>query len=295
MDWDDFRYILAVSRAQSLSAAARDLGVSQPTVSRRVAAMEKRYGVRLFDRLEQGYALTPAGDEILESLERVEEELTNIDRQVFGRDSQLTGSLRITSTEVLANHYLSPHFSAFVQQHPEIDISLLCGFQQLSLSRREADVAIRITSGPSETLSGRHLVNVATAVYVSVGNSALQTDDINVHDMDWIGWQDEPYNRAVIQKMYPKVHIRHRVDDMHVMASMARSGLGVVILPCYFADTDPGLRRAVTEPILQKEFGLWILTHPDVRRAARVRTFTAFMAEAIMADRDLFEGTRPQP
>ena len=290
MNWDDLKYILAISRAGTLSGAAKQLGVSQPTVSRRLFTLEENRGVRLFDRTEEGYALTQAGDEIIDTLERIEEEISNLDRQVFGRDNQLTGSLRITCTEVLANNYLASHLKVFSNLHPEIDLNLLCGFQHLSLSRREADVAIRVTSGPQETLVGRHLVDLATGVYIASDHPSWKNGEPDILNLDWIGWQDEPYNRSVIQKRFPKAQIRHRVDDMHVMCAMARAGLGVVVLPCYFGDLSTGIRRAVTEPIQEKNFGLWILTHPDVRRAARVRAFTQFIGDQIVSDRALFEG-----
>jgi DNA-binding transcriptional LysR family regulator len=109
----------------------------------------------------------------------------------------------------------------------------------------------------------------------------------------WIGWQDEAYNRMMITGMFPKARIRHRVDDMQAMRSMTRAGLGLAVLPCYMADPDPGLVRATSKPMTDKGLGLWILTHPDVKRVARVRAFTEFISKAIHADRDLFEGRRP--
>ena len=112
MDWDDYRYFLAIARAGSLTAAGRLLGVSQPTVSRRLEAMEGRLKVRLFDKTERGYEMTPAAMDIHETVERVEEELSDIERKVFGKDLQLTGSLRVTCTDVLLDGYLAPHGSS---------------------------------------------------------------------------------------------------------------------------------------------------------------------------------------
>lgn len=293
MNWDDFRYFLAIAREESLSAAGRSLGVSQPTVSRRLAGIELRLGVRLFDRTERGYALTVAGSEILETVEHVEVELTDIDRRIFGRDWQLTGSLRVTCTEVLANQYLSPHFARFLAEHPEIDLSVVCTFQHISLSRREADVALRVTQQPPDTLIGRRLVDVAVAAYAAPEATARDADRATPEAWDWIGWQDETYNRMMIRGAFPDARIRHRIDDLQAMRSMARAGLGVVVLPCYLADPDAGLRRVRPEPIADVGLGLWVLSHPDIRRVARVRLFTEFIAETILADRDLFEGRRP--
>ena len=293
MNWDDLRYFLAVARAGSLSAAGRDLGVSQPTVSRRLAAMEARLSVRLFDHIENRYVLTPAGDSIFETVQHVGETVSGIDRRVAGKDLSVKGELRLTCTEVLANLYLAPHLSKFVRLHPDINLSVVCTFQHLSLSRREADVAIRVTSNPPDNLVGRRLFQVTMGIYA--GNSNVRSaDSHNVEDLDWIGWQDETYNRMLIYSHYPRARIRHRVDDLQTMCAMVRCGLGAAILLCYVGDSDRELHRIVNEPIREGVMDLWVLSHPDVRRAARVRAFTAFIADTVLADRDLFEGRRPQ-
>jgi len=295
INWDDMQFVLAITRGETLSAAAKILGVSQPTVSRRLSAIETRYSVRLFDRIEGGYMLTPAGEDMFDTLQPIEEELTNLERRIAGRDSQLKGSLRLTCTEVMANLYLADHLARFIKVHPEIDLNLTCTFHHLSLSRSDADVAIRVTGEPTETLVGRHLVDLAVGVYIATDYPTQNLASLDPGELDWIGWRDEPYNRSLIQKFYPNANIRHRVDDMLAMRSMARAGLGVVILPCYVGDTDPGLRRAVVDTIQQDNFGLWVLSHPDVRRAARVRAFMQFIGDQIISDRDLFEGNRQLP
>ena len=150
MDWDHYRYFLAIARAGSLTAAGRELGVSQPTVSRRLDAMESRLKVRLFDRTERGYEMTAAGMEIFEAVERVGEGLSSIERKVFGKDLQLTGSLRATCTETLLNGYLAPHVWQFLDRHPGIEFGIISTDAQLSLSRRDADLAIRFTGRPGD-------------------------------------------------------------------------------------------------------------------------------------------------
>jgi DNA-binding transcriptional LysR family regulator len=293
MNWDDHRYFLAIARARSLTAAGRALGVSQPTVSRRLDAMEARLKVRLFDRTKRGYQLTTAGMEIYETVEQVEQDLNSIDRKVFGQDLQVTGSLCFTCTEVLLNGYLAPHVWRFLELHPGIDLSVICTDSQLSLSRREADLAIRFTGRPPDTLLGRRLVKVAFGVYVSRAGGGDQLDLDRPETWDWIGWQDETHNRMLIHEAFSEARLRHRVDSVATMQSMARSGLGVAVLPCYIADCDNGLRRVLPAFFSNRIPDLWILTHPDVRRVARVRLFAEFIAEAIRADLELFEGRRP--
>lgn len=295
MDWDDLRFFLAIARAGSLTAAAHRLGVNQSTVSRRLAAMETHLGARLVDRGHDRQELTSAGYDLLETAQNVEAEIAQIDRQVVGRDSGLSGRLRVTCTDNFANRYLAPHFARFVAEHPDIDLDVITRYQHLSLARREADVAIRTTLNPPPTLVGRRPLRFAQAVYAAPAVVDALADEPDPAALDWIGWHSEAYNRLMITDHYPTAHIRHRTDSLLDMISLARAGLGVIVLGCFSGDPDPGLRRVYAQPITENKMDLWVLTHPDVRRAARVRAFTSFIAEQILADRDLFEGRRPQP
>jgi DNA-binding transcriptional LysR family regulator len=294
MDWDHYRYFLAIARARSLTAAGRELGVSQPTVSRRLDAMESRLKVRLFDRTERGYEMTAAGMEIFEAVEGVGEDLTSIERKVFGKDLQLTGSLRVTCTEILLNGYLDPHVWRFLERHPGIEFGIICTDAQLSLSRRDADLAIRFTGRPPDTLVSRRLAKAAFGIYAARVEAGGRLDRSNLESWDWIGWHDEIYNRMLITSAFPEARIKHRVDSTAAMHSMARRGLGVAVLPCYTADRDLGLRRVLPELLSDSTPDLWILYHPDVKGVSRVRLFADFIASVVTSDLDLFEGRRPQ-
>jgi len=294
VDWDDYRYFLAIACAGSLTAAGRVLGVSQPTVSRRLETMEARLKVRLFDRTQRGYEMTPAAMDIYETAVRVGEDLSDIERKVFGKDLRLTGSLRVTCTEVLLNSYLAPHVWRFLDQHPGIEFGVICTDAQLNLSRRDADLAIRFTVRPPETLVGRRLAKTAYCVYSGIGETSNAWDRSNIEALDWIGWHDEFYNRLLITGVFPKARIKHRVDSVTAVQSMARHGLGVAVLPCYVADPDPGLRRVLPKLLSEGTPDLWVLHHSDVRGVSRVNLFAKFIADVITADLDLFEGRRPQ-
>ncbi|MBT5435401.1 MAG: LysR family transcriptional regulator [Rhodospirillaceae bacterium] len=294
MKWDDLRFFLAIARAGSLTAAPAELRVSQPTVSRRLAAMEARLGVRLFDRTRSGYELTAPGLEIFETVERVEGELGAVERQLSGKERRLTGSLRLTCTELMANLYRGPHLRSFLDHHPGIDLSVLCTFQHLNLSRREADVAVRISSSPPETLVGRRLTTTAVGVYAASDRAGQLRAMPCRNGWEWIGWQDESYSRMMITGPFPGATIRHRSDDTQAMRSMARHGMGIATLPCYVGDSDPSLRRIIDDPVPGLSPDMWVLSHPGVRRVARIRHFAEFMADTIIADRDLFEGKRPR-
>jgi DNA-binding transcriptional LysR family regulator len=294
LDWDDYRYFLAIARAGSLTGAGRRLGVSQPTVSRRLETMEARLKVRLFDRTQRGYEMTPAAMDIYETAERVGEDLSNIERKVFGKDLRLTGSLRVTCTDVLLNSYLALHVWQFLDRHPGIEFDVICTDAQLNLSRRDADLAIRFIGRPPETLVGRCLAKAAFGVYARNSETNNRSDRSNIEAWDWIGWHDEVYNRMLITGAFPEARIKHRVDSTAAMQSMVRHGLGIAVLPCYTADPDPGLRRLLPNLLSEGMPDLWILHHSDVRGVSRVSLFAEFIADVITADRDLFEGRRPQ-
>jgi DNA-binding transcriptional LysR family regulator len=293
MNWDDLRIFLAVARAASFSEAARALGLNQSTVSRRVAGMERALDTRLVERRAEGHLLTAAGAELVEAAGNVESEVARVDRRLSGRNSVLTGRLRVTCTDAFLNRYLAPHIARFADAHPDIDLDVITSYRHLSLARREADVAIRTTTKPPDTLVGRRLFRFALAVYGAPDRVAAFGPRPDPARLPWIGWDNEAYNRILITDHFPGAVIRHRSDSNLNALSLARAGLGVIAVGCFAGDPDPELARVFAEPITDNKMELWVLTHPDVRRAARVRTFTEFIADAFLADRDLFEGRRP--
>ncbi len=184
-NWDDHRYFLAIARERSLTAAGKALGVSQPTVFRRLEALEAKLKVRLFDRTRHGYALTAVGMDLFETVQRVEEDLAEVDRKIYGKDQDLTGGLRITCTEILLNGYLSSFVWRFLEQHPGIEFSVICTQSQLSLGRGDADLAIRFTRRPPEALAGRRLASVAYGVYAASDVVGDRFTPANRAEWDW--------------------------------------------------------------------------------------------------------------
>ncbi len=280
MNWDDLRFFLAVAQRGSIRGAAEALSVNASTVSRRIDTFEKKLGTRLFERLPTGYVLTSAGEEILESSERIEDEVAKLDRNIIGRDAQLNGSLTVTMAAPLATHLLMPDFVKFGQRYPGIELELSVSSEEINLSKREADVAIRITNHPPEYLVGRHITDIAKAVYAST--EYLSTHKIKQQPelLRWIGWEDpEHYPAWVKESLYPKTPIRHQANDILVQLEAAKSGMGITILPCFMADPVPELNRI--SPISAGQCGdIWILTHKDLRYTARVRIFMDYMVKA---------------
>jgi DNA-binding transcriptional LysR family regulator len=294
LNWDDYRYFLAISRMRSLTAAGRSLGVSQPTVSRRLQALEQSLQVRLFNRVQGGYELTQEGSELLETASHIEEQLEQVDRKIFGKDLELKGELRVTCTDFFLNTYLAPHTWKFLKDNPGIDFSIACTQTVLSLSRRDADIALRFTQKPDDTLAGRCLTKVRYAAYASNQAAKTRFKADNRDKWHWIGLQDDFYNRMLFGSTFPSGQFKHRVDSKSALHSMACNGLGVALLPCYMGDRDTKLRRVDPEPYPESTIELWLLYHPDIRKMQRVQLFAEYIRDQILKDSALFEGHRPR-
>jgi len=294
MNWDDARIFLAVVRAGSLTGGAARLGINQSTASRRLSALEASLGARLVNRRAGGVRLTGAGEEFLLRAEAAAAAFTEIESQLGGRDERLSGPLRLTCTDNFANRYLAPHLARFARLHPGIDLTLITRYEHLSLARREADVAIRTTTQPAGTLVGRRLARFALAVYGAPGLVAALPAEPDPATLGWIGWSNEAYSRLMITDHFPTASIRHVGDSNLDIATMIRAGLGVGVTGCFSGDTDPGLRRVYPDRVIESGMDLWILSHPDLARVARVRALKDFIAETMLADRALFEGRRPE-
>jgi DNA-binding transcriptional LysR family regulator len=294
-DWDDLRFFLAVARAGSVSGAARALDVNHATVSRRIRTMERRVGVRLFERSPDGWTPTEAGLEMRDSALRVEQEIQAIERHVTGRDEQLTGPLRVALSDVAALT-LMPTFRTFGERNPAIELELVVSNGLSDLARREADVALRVGT-PQESLVGRRLSRVASAVYGSVDLLERHGRTVKLAAYPWIGFAASMAGAVPARWMeenVPNARVAMRLEALLVAYHAVRAGVGVAILPCVLGDDDPDLRRVLPEVLLPGgEF--WVLTHPDLRATARVRAFLDHMRDSIVERRDLIEGRRPQP
>jgi len=295
MNWNDLRIFLTVARTGSLTAAGAKLGINQSTVSRRLAAIEKDLGARLINRRTGEAMLTTVGEELLSKAEGIAQQFSLIEEQVGGRDSALSGRLRVTCTDSFFNFYVARHAAKFAKLHPEIDLEILTDYQHRSLAGREADVGIRVTPRPPETLVGRRIFCFPLGVYANREFVARLDGIPDPAALPWIGWNHEPYNRLMITNHYPNAIIRHRGDTQVDITTMVREGLGVGVLGCFFADPDSRLRRVYDDLITDSDMDLWVLWHPDLKNVSRVRKFTSFMAEAFLADADLFNGQRSFP
>lgn len=295
-NWDDRRFFLAVARAASVRKAATKLGTSRSTVLRRIAALERDLGVRLFERMPNGYFVTPAGEELQGAVERMEAEADAADRRVAGRDGEPGGTVRVSLPGALATCVLMPEFAAFSRSHPNIRLEILATYDMPDMARREADVAIRISNDPPADLVGRRLLKVARASYVGAAYVSRAEAGETVPPLTWIGWSLDSSSSLqwIDDSDHPDVPVGSIITDPYATVAAVGAGMGMSILPCFMGDTAPGLYR-MPPGNRHNEMCLWILTHEDLRNTARIRIVTGFLADALLRHRDLLEGNREGP
>ncbi len=285
-DWNDLRYVLAIARARGLARAAEELAVNSSTVFRRLNALERQLGVKLFERLPGGYLPTEAGERLLGAAERIEAEAIALDRELAGRDTRLSGQLRVTASETLAFRVLTEEIAGFRARHPGIVVELGVDNRQLDLSRREADVALRATRPGQGDLFGRKLADLAWALYGSAGyldRSGPPPTQGALAGHAVIGWQvgGVPLKAAAwLAAAVPESAVVYRTNSLINQMVAARAGLGLAVLPCYLADPEPALRR-VLPPLPELTTELWMITHKALKGTARVRAFMEVVGEGI--------------
>lgn len=290
MNWDDLKYFLAVCRAGSIRAAAKDLDVNHATVSRRVNSFESALNQRLFERTPTGYVRTKAAEEIFLEASHLEERLNSVERKVAAKDKTLKGEIRVTLADVIAQCLLMEEFAAFSQMYPEINIEVIDSARSFNLINREADVAIRICNKPPEHLVGRKLADVHRACYISKEQADKLDDQDWLSKQNWIGWSDK-MRRPIgkIAQEYPKFESKHSIVSAVLQAQACRDGMGISVLPCFMGDIDPELVR-IPPYTTEHKFDMWILSHPDLRKNAKIQTFVRFITEKVFARKTLIEG-----
>lgn len=296
LDWNDLRFLLAVADEGSLSAAARALQVNHSTVLRRVGKFEQQLDVRLFERLPNGYALTAAGEALAHSARQIQETVDAVERRIVGQDLRLSGSVRVATTDTLALRVLPAIIAAFHAQHPQVQVQLLSGNDQADLNRRDADLAVRPTDTPPESLLGRRLCRLAYAIYAAPSYLKERGARVPLSKHTWIMPDDSMGSTVVGRYMareQPSVAVAFRANSLASLAAAAAAGLGLSVLPCYLGDSTPGLTR-IRSPLSEAGTDLWLLTHADLRKTARVRALLEFLTEALGAQRDLLEGRQPR-
>jgi DNA-binding transcriptional LysR family regulator len=296
IDWDDYRYFLAVAEAGSLSAAARRLGVTQPTMGRRIKELEARLQARLFERLNQGYVLTTAGERIRELAEAMEQRAMAIETRVGGEDAELSGRVRVSTAEGLGIFWLGPKLPALRQRYPGIDPELIIGMTLVDMLRREADLVLRVGNPGSEELVGRRVAVASCGLFAAESylrsRPAPKTlDDLRQHTIiESERGIAELAQTRLLREMSQGATIGLRCNNIMTQIAAARAGLGLLALPGYMTAGAPELRRLLPDAFNLK-IDIWLLTHRDLRNTARVRAIRDFLAEEIRKDQEWFKGT----
>ena len=290
LNWDDLKFFLAVSRTGSVRAAAEELKVNHATVSRRINNFESSLGQRLFERTSQGYVRTRLGDEIFNEAAYLEERLSNVERRIIGNDEALSGEIRVTMPELVAEDLLLEGCALFCKKYPQVELDLVDSIKLLNLANREADVAFRIVKEPPEYLIGRKLAVLHRACYMTKNNLPLLKTEGWLEQQNWIGWNDKQRKPiGKIAKEYPRFLSKHKVASAKLQAVATREGMGIGILPCFVGDKDSELVR-IPPYTSEAKYDLWIFSHPDLRKNAKIQTFVRFMTEYVQEKKDLFEG-----
>jgi DNA-binding transcriptional LysR family regulator len=282
VDWDDLKVLLALSRKGSARGAAKALGVSNSTVTRRLDDMEHDLHTRLFDRTPDGYKLTGAGEQILPTAEHVEELVLAAERQISGGDQELEGEIRLTLPPVGRMGFLVRHLAKFAHDYPRIQLSLVASNDALDLSRREADIAIRVMPAgvhPPENLIGRRMASISASGYVH--RDLLNPDQPeDVSHLNWIGKRPEGQREDWLEYTDHRDNpVRHAISDIGLAVEAVRAKMGMGFIPCFAVYREPDIVRVPGAPVVHHS-DMWVLTHKDLRLSARMRVLREIIAEA---------------
>ncbi len=295
MDWDDVRYFLALARLGSVRAAGTSLGVSHSTVARRVEALEAQLSARLFDRNREGYSLTEAGQQMLTGAERVEREMSSLERGLLGQDERLSGAVSLTCCDNYVAELLLKELRGFCENYPEIELCLTTDSRAYDLAKREADIAIRtlpVGCQPPEFLIGQKLVPVKVANYVSISHANELDPELSQSQPRWLSFEQRKYHETMVaQSSYPRVPLWGAFSSLELLVNAACQGFGLAMLPSYVGDQEPRLRR-LHHSDLRHVADLWMLSHPDLRDNARFRATRSYLAEAVKRHSPIFYGER---
>jgi DNA-binding transcriptional LysR family regulator len=292
LSWDDLRIVKAIAEAGSLARTAVAMGANPSTIFRRLARVERLLGVKLFERRRDGYVTTAMGAELVGLAHRMETELASLTNRLAELEQDVSGELRITTSDSLAFHLVTPIVTDFLSVYQNVRIRMHVGNAAENLAKGEADVAIRATQKPPQNMVGRKVAVIAWAAYgrrADSINGAAAAGDSHVR---WVSYSDELADLKAARFLRERVEARdicYRINSVQGVAAAIDAGLGLGYLPCMLGDRIPTLTRI--EPIdatLSDE--LWLLTHPELKKSRTVQAFFDFFAAAIDSQRAFIAG-----
>jgi len=289
MEWDDMKLVLAICRTGTLSGAARDLGVNYSTIFRRICGIEKDLNLKLFERHRNGYAMTEAGEAVMQHARRMEEEANAVSRELLGADASISGTIKLTAPDGIAQYALMPHLESFCKQHPDVQLDLNLTSSALLLERNEADIAVRIGKHPPENYIAREICKVRFGDYGSPEYLA-KYGHLAPHDHRWVTNREHPKPWWAGDK--DQVNVVFTTDSKEADIDAARRGLGLVSLANIVGNRARGLQHAGL-PVKDVERTMWLLIHPDLRGTARVKALMSHLLTGLQNEKDAFLGAEP--
>ncbi|MBI2305851.1 MAG: LysR family transcriptional regulator [Rhodocyclales bacterium] len=286
MDWNDVRYALVLARCGSLASAARALGVDQTTVSRRLRVLESGLGTPLFERLKGHLAPTPAGIVLMERGVRIEQEIAALCHLAADNQALVQGVTRVTAVDAIVSHYLAHHLAVLRARHPGLAVELIASAKTLDLSRREADIAVRLARPQSGDFVVRRLASLAYGVY---GAGALPAAD-DWSRQNWVAYEHSLARVPEMRWLSERVgddRIVFRCNNMDALATAVADGLGLGVLPRLVGERHASLRcLSGEEAVLRRE--MWLVVPRELRHVPRIRAVSDWLAERFRADEGLF-------
>ncbi|NOQ13728.1 MAG: LysR family transcriptional regulator [Methyloprofundus sp.] len=268
-NWDDARFVLALSREGSIRGAAKSLKVNHTTVSRRISALEEQLSARLFEQTPSGYVMTASGKIISKAAEGMEDLLLGSQRRIEGADTELTGKVYIHIPDIF-DEWICERLAPFLSQHPKLNIHLSSETALANLARREADIALRFTQSPPLDMVGKKICQLPVAVYAS--NDYVIDPSKPLAYYPWVRWIPA-YSQAPVEQWTDKAcsgaPTVTQVNTYKTLSSLVRNGAGIGCLSPWFAEHDPGLKR-ISPLIEEAAMDIWVLIHPDLRGVNRI-------------------------
>lgn len=281
MNWDDFQYFLALNRAGTLKQASRTLRVDQATVGRRIGMLEETLKTQLFEKSSDGYHLTVAGERIKPLILEVETALLSVERRIQGQDEKAEGILRVALPGALANHWLIPRMKPFQQKNPLVEVHFLTGGEVLNLSRREADLALRLVRPKQADLISKKMGVVELAVFGSkklFQSEAIPKRPADLAYLPFIGLYANAMSaveRLLFKNLEENLNVTMKSAAWSSVYSAISSGLGIGILPTFMSEGKADLVRV--NCVNSVPATLWLVVHPDLRKSGKVKAFSEFL------------------
>jgi len=295
-NWDDLKYFLAMVEEGSLSAAARKLSVSQPTLSRRLTALEDDIGAELFSRTRTGLEVTTLGEQLIIHTRHMQDDVHAVERLISGHDNNLQGSVVISCSETIGADWLVKNIRPFQEKYPDITIEIMTSNATSDLLRREADIALRMFRPIQKDLVAKKTIVMNYGYYASHDyierygkpeqfadlkdhRVILPHDDLLIYTAKQGRLKTGAFNSEPI----------FRSNNLLTLESAVRHGLGIGAHSCLLAHSTPNIVRLFDDNIIFSR-DIWLVSHAELRRSARIRVTFDYLSDLLVKHKDAFAG-----